>query len=368
MAIDKEKVSSWIKKTASKTSDTAVFIAGKAGNIATSVSDKVAEAGGITEIVSQKASEIGDVASSIADRTLSVADIAKEKALSAIDQNGDGEVGIEDVIILGLKLPGVHINRDTFLRKELATKCLAEDIDSAIATSPMDAGVSLETIDAIADSVINSERLKVSGISAALGAPGGMAMAATIPADITQYYGYLLRATQKLLYLYGFPEINLDDEDEDGSLDSATMNTIILCMGIMYGTAGANNAIKAMAKALGTGVEKKLLNTALTKGTFYPLVKSIAKWFGVKMTKSFFAGFFKSTIPLIGGVIGGGLTYASFKPCCDKLKDSLRDTMLSNPNHISSEAENLILNRIVEGTIVDIDTEESPEDNSETQG
>ena len=119
---------------------------------------------------------------------------------------------------------------------------------------------------------------------------------------------------------------------------------------------------------LAVGVEKKLLNAALTKGTFYPLVKAIAKWFGVKMTKSFFAGFFKSTIPLIGGVIGGGLTYASFKPCCDKLKDSLRDTMLSNPNHISSEAENLILNRIVEGTIVDIDTEESPEDNSETQG
>ena len=32
-------------------------------------------------------------------------------------------------------------------------------------------------------------------------------MVATIPADIIQYYSYTLRTTQKLLYLYVFPEI-----------------------------------------------------------------------------------------------------------------------------------------------------------------
>jgi len=39
-------------------------------------------------------------------------------------------------------------------------------------------------------------------------------MAATIPADIVQYYGYTLRAMQKLLYLYGFSEIESDEENE----------------------------------------------------------------------------------------------------------------------------------------------------------
>ena len=53
--------------------------------------------------------------------------------------------------------------------------------------------------------MINFERNCVSGISAALGMPGGVAMSATIPADIVQYYGYTLRAAQKLMYLYGFP-------------------------------------------------------------------------------------------------------------------------------------------------------------------
>lgn len=46
-----------------------------------------------------------------------------------------------------------------------------------------------------------------------------------------------------------------------------------------------------------------------------------------------FTGFFNKAIPVIGGVIGGGITYLSFKPCCDKLKNSLRDTALSNPDY-----------------------------------
>ena len=71
------------------------------------------------------------------------------------------------------------------------------------------------------------------------------------------------------MYLYGFPQI---DVEENGQVfDSETMNLLILCMGVMYGVVGANNALKAVAKALGTGVEKQLLRRALTKGTIFPL-------------------------------------------------------------------------------------------------
>ena len=107
---------------------------------------------------------------------------------------------------------------------------------------------------------------------------------------------------------------------------------------------------KSMAKALANGVEKKLINAALTKGTIYPIVKSTASWFGKKMTKDVFAGFFKKTIPVVGGVLGGGITFITFKPCCDKLKASLQDTLLSNPNHNADKDENII-------TIYDISAE-----------
>ncbi|MBQ5813715.1 MAG: hypothetical protein IIW34_06145, partial [Clostridia bacterium] len=128
------------------------------------------------------------------------------------------------------------------------------------------------------------------------------------------------------------------------TFDSETMNTLIICLGVMYGAAGANNALKAMSKALANCVEKQLLRRALTKGTIYPIVRSISKWFGVKMTKQVFAGFFKKAIPVVGGVIGGGITYASFKPCCDKLKHTLENTMLSNPNYTSfNEDDDLVI-------------------------
>ena len=64
------------------------------------------------------------------------------------------------------------------------------------------------------------------------------------------------------------------------------------------------------------------------------------------MTKQVFAGFFKKAIPVVGGVIGGGITYLSFKPCCDKLKASLQDTLLSNPEYHATEEEALVIDSI----------------------
>lgn len=297
---------------------------------------------GIGKAVSSAADTVGNSAIAVVEKTKEVATKSQQAVFSAIDQNGNGEIDIEDVIIMGLKVPGIRINREAFLRKEFQSKFPQDTIDDAIAFNPLHANIPTKAIDEIADEVIKYERNCVSGISVALGMPGGVAMAATIPADIAQYYGYMLRATQKLMYLYGFPEIDLEEKGQ--AFDSGTMNILIICLGVMYGAAGASNALKVMAKALAAGVEKQLLRRALTKGTIYPIVKSVAKWFSVKMTKEVFAGFFKKAIPVVGGIVGGRITFLSFKPCCDKLKASLQNTMLSNPHYKPTEyEENMII-------------------------
>lgn len=280
----------------------------------------------------------------------------KDKIIKSLDNNRDGKIDIEDIIALALKSPGVHVRRTDYLRKEFKKNYSQNVIDKAIATTPAQAGIPKDEIDKIADEVIKFERNCVSGISAALGVPGGWTMAATIPADIVQYYGYTIRTLQKLLYLYGFPEIVFDENGTN--LDSQTVNQIILCLGIMNGVAGANNAIKGIAKALATGVEKKLINASLTKGTFYPMIKAIAKWFGIKMTKTLFAESVGKTIPVVGGVVAGGITFFSFKPCCNKLKNVLRDTMLSNNAHISSDEEDKFSESILAGVVIDVNYEE----------
>ena len=289
--------------------------------------------------------KVGDTATAGRTVVLDASKNAKNAVVEQLDVNHDGKIDIEDIIILGLKTPGVKVDRRKFLTNEFQIHYTAETIDKAIETTPLYANIPIEDINKIADAVIQHERYFVSGISTALGTPGGVAMAATIPADIIQYYGYTLRAAQKLMYLYGFPEIV--SSDDGVQIDTPTMNTLIVAMGVMFGVAGANNAIKAMAKALGTGVEKQLMKKALTKGAIYPIVKSVAKWFGIKMTREVFSGFFKKAIPVAGGVIGGGITYLSFKPCCEKLKNSLMDTKLSNPTHKENKEEMEIFEAIV---------------------
>ena len=127
-------------------------------------------------------------------------------------------------------------------------------------STPAYAQIPVNEIDKIADEVIKFERNCVSGISAALGAPGGVAMVATIPADLAQYYGYMLRAAQKLMYLYGFPEI--DTTGKGHKFDSETMNLLIVCLGVMsvsythlivlIGHMNKNSAGKSSYRGLGS--------------------------------------------------------------------------------------------------------------------
>lgn len=75
------------------------------------------------------------------------------------------------------------------------------------------------------------------------------------------------------------------------------------------------------------------------------------------MTKQLFAGVIKKAIPLVGGVIGGGITFVAFKPCCDKLRATLQDTMLSNPHYCPTKEEGqFVISE--EETFVEAETED----------
>ena len=56
--------------------------------------------------------------------------------------------------------------------------------------------------DAASTSVTHETR-NVTMISTAAGIPGGLTTIGTIPADVAQYMGHMLRIAQKLAYIYG---------------------------------------------------------------------------------------------------------------------------------------------------------------------
>ena len=70
----------------------------------------------------ETAQSIGKGAVVVAGRTKELTEKSKQAILEAVDQNGNGEIDIEDVIIMGLKVPGIRIDRNQFLQKEFQTK------------------------------------------------------------------------------------------------------------------------------------------------------------------------------------------------------------------------------------------------------
>ena len=255
------------------------------------------------------------------------------------------DIKAEDIIHQAIKLPIVKINRGKFLHKELIKYYPEDVVNLAIKKNPAYAGVEKEKIDEISKQVINYETNKVSAISFAAGMPGGFAMVATVPADIAQYFGYMIRVMQKLAYLYGFEDFELNEEE----VSDETMNQIMIFLGVMFGVQGANAGVKKIAEAAAKKVSKSLAQKALTKGTVYPIVKKIAQSIGIKMTKQIFAEGVSKVVPVVGGVVTGGLSYLTFKPCAKKLKNSFKDLYLCDPQYYKKLKE--------EESIIEIDAE-----------
>ncbi|MDJ1122512.1 SHOCT domain-containing protein [Olsenella sp. YH-ols2217] len=228
-------------------------------------------------------------------------------------------------------LPIVRIDRESFLRSELAKRCPDVDIDLAVATTPLQAGVSPDDIDLMATDAINVETNRCAGVSFLAGIPGGLGMLATVPADLTQYLGHAMRVEQKLAYLYGWQSF-MDDNDQ---VDDRTIMEFTLLLGVMMGVGSAATALNAFAaKVAQQGVAKAIERQALTKTVFYPALKKVLRVVGVNMTKKTFANAAGKMVPVVGGAISGGMTYAAFKPSAIKLREYLRGLPISgfDPN------------------------------------
>lgn len=126
---------------------------------------------GIVHGIETAATKTGDALTAGKNTVVNTGAAAKDAVMDQLDANHDGKVDIEDIIILGLRTPGVKVERNRFLANEFRAHYDAATIEKAVRTTPMKAGISLEEINKIADAVIQHERYFVSGISAALGAP-----------------------------------------------------------------------------------------------------------------------------------------------------------------------------------------------------
>ena len=239
-------------------------------------------------------------------------------------------------IASAMKLPIVKIDRDSYLHTILSKRYSQETVEKAIATTPLNAGISEAEIKKLAKSAIDRETTNVTVVSAATGIPGGLWMAATIPTDLTQYFANILRIMQKLAYLYGWNSFS----DAEGNFDDETANQFVLFLGVMMGVRSSVSVITKVASSTGSHLARSISAKALTKTAYYPIIKKIAHMCGTKMTKQIFGKAVGKIVPVLGAVVSGGITFASFKPMANRFRkflESLEYEKVQDESKISTE-------------------------------
>ena len=235
-----------------------------------------------------------------------------------------------------VKLPVVKVNREKFLVEKFSKELDKKDIAKLLEQGPPSL-LPQETLDRVARSCIKDNVLRASGTSVLAGLPGGILMALTIPTDVAQFYAFSLKLAQELGYIYGFDDLWASRND----LSEEAKNTLLLYLGVMLGVNGTAALLRAGGVAVAKQVMKTVPQKALTKTLWYPILKKVLKIFGVNLTKGGLAKGMGKFIPILGGIISGGLTFATMKPMGESLQQELSKLVNYNEEQYQEDIETI---------------------------
>lgn len=290
------------------------------------------------ELLSKAGKVVADAGAKVAEKTTDVYSAAKGKAEEFVEElkqqekeireTGYSEKAIQitkEMISKISAIPIVRVDRDTFLKRTFGD---SQYIDDIIKYGPQHV-FTTESLRKIADEIIQNSTRKSTIASFAAGLPSNIAATVVASAaDIGQYFAFALNMAQKIAYLFGenqlFSTFNPSDDmlKSDGtSIPESAQERMIAYLGTMLGVNGAGSLIAKTAQNAGSAIGKKVASQALTKTTWYPLLKKVASVLGYKITKRTVESVIAKTVPVIGGAVSGAITYASFKPMGGRLAD-----------------------------------------------
>ncbi len=217
-----------------------------------------------------------------------------------------------------LKMPTVKVDRVGFLRKELRPYCNQSRLQMLGSVRPYTV-VSEKVVDRLARQCINKHTALATATSTVVGLPGGLTMAAALPADVVQYFFHVFVLSQKLAYLYGYPDFC----EDDGELNDMAGDLLTIFMGVMMGAPVAEKGISELSVAMAESAVTRLPRFALTKTAIFTVANQIAKMIGTRLTKNGFAKGVGRFIPIAGGLFSGGLTLLTFRRGANRLRRQL---------------------------------------------
>lgn len=225
-----------------------------------------------------------------------------------------------------LAIPGVCIDRKDFLTETFKEALSEEELKKVIECRPA-VLIKKSVIDDLGSRIIKYHSRAVTTLSTLTGLPGGPIILASIPTDVVQYYFHVFVLSQKLAYLYGFPDLREADENGSKQITDDMMDMLTLFVGTMMGANIANKVLRDICADITIQISKKLPQQALTRSIYYPLVKQVARHIGVDISKNSISKTIGKFIPIIGGIISGSVTYATFYPGAKRLQKTLHQQM-----------------------------------------
>lgn len=241
------------------------------------------------------------------------------------------------------QLPLVRVDREEFLKKQFKDSPYIEQILSAGPQSVY----TVESLQKKADKIISEMTTQTSLASFIAGLPANPIAAVPLAgADVTQFFGFALNLAQQLAYLYG--QDDLFEKGQNNLSEEAKLRLVVY-LGAMFGVAGVNVLIPKVAKNVGQQMVRGVARQAITRTTWYPLIKKIGSVIGVRVTRTTVQNGILKAIPIVGGVLSGGLTYTSFKPMgknlsktlVDNLTGTFKDDLELNPEFVAQLSKQL---------------------------
>jgi len=267
------------------------------------------------------------------------------------------------VSILVANVPGLLIERESFLRGTLGKTLSAEQLRRVIEAGDYST-VSLDGIDAVADRLIGRTRLITSGASFLTGLPSSLPLLpATITADVAQSFAFYIRVAQELAYLYGETRDFTDMEDDE------VVTSLLIYLGAMFGIRAAGRVLILVSNNAGEILAKKFGAVAVTKvlgGIPWQVAKVIARLIGIKLTKEVAAKGIAKVLPILGGVVSGAITFTVFGPMAKRLQGVMRDALTASDEVVAAAFEELsnedeatlilgMSEDVIEGVIADME-------------
>lgn len=224
------------------------------------------------------------------------------------------------VLNAALKVPLVQVDREAFLRRELAPHLSATALSTALERSPAAAGIDPKVVDRISASVIRTHTLAVAGLSGLAALPPFPLAAATIPADLTQFFAQTLMVAQKLAYLRGWSSMT----NSSGEFDDDSRYQLTLFVAAMLGSEVATVAVREVAAHVVQQVAGSLPRIALTQVVGYGALAEAAKWLGVKLAKDLFARAAARVIPFVSAILASSISGYTFHAMATRLNEELK--------------------------------------------